>query len=102
MVANLRGLREAGRIFMLPTYSFVISVFILMGLGFYKYATGQVVATVPILPIAQPLSLFLILRAFSAGCTALTGVEAISDGVLVFKPRNGKMLAPHYCGWGQF
>lgn len=54
MVANLRGLREAGRIFMLPTYSFVISVFILMGLGFYKYATGQVVATVPILPIAQP------------------------------------------------
>ena len=90
MVANLRGLREAGRIFMLPTYSFVISVFILIGLGLYKYATGQVVATVPILPIAQPLSLFLILRAFSAGCTALTGVEAISDGVLVFKPPEWK------------
>ncbi|CAD5980183.1 Potassium transporter KimA [Planktothrix tepida] len=90
MVANLRGVREAGRIFMIPTYSFIISVFVLMGLGFYKYSTGQVIATVPILPVSQPLSLFLVLRAFAAGCTALTGVEAISDGVLVFKPPEWK------------
>ncbi|MBE9145939.1 APC family permease [Planktothrix mougeotii] len=90
MVANLRGVKEAGRIFMIPTYSFIISVFVLMGLGFYKYSTGQVIATVPLLPVSQPLSLFLILRAFAAGCTALTGVEAISDGVLVFKPPEWK------------
>ncbi|MBD2482459.1 APC family permease [Planktothrix sp. FACHB-1365] len=90
MVANLRGVKEAGRIFMIPTYSFIVSVFVLMGLGFYKYSTGQVIATVPVLPVSQPLSLFLILRAFAAGCTALTGVEAISDGVLVFKPPEWK------------
>lgn len=90
MVANLRGVKEAGRIFMIPTYSFIISVFILIGLGFYKHATGQVVATIPTIPVAQPLSLFVILRAFAAGCTALTGVEAISDGVLVFKPPEWK------------
>lgn len=86
MVANLRGLREAGRIFMLPTYCFIISIFVLIGLGLLKQATGQIIPVASTATTATAsLSLFLILRAFAAGCTALTGVEAISDGVLVFK-----------------
>jgi amino acid transporter len=86
MLANLRGVREAGRIFMMPTYSFIASIFLLIILGLFKQATGQVPTEPVSLPVHQSLSLFVILRAFAAGCTALTGVEAISDGVLVFKP----------------
>ena len=85
MLANLRGLREAGQIFMVPTYSFIISIFLLIGVGLFKQATGQAASSLPALPHTESLSLFLILRAFAAGCTALAGVEAISDGVLVFK-----------------
>lgn len=90
MLANLRGVREAGQIFMVPTYSFIVSIFLLIGVGLFKQATGQVVSSLPTIPQTEPLSLFLILRAFAAGCTALTGVEAISDGVLVFKPPEWK------------
>jgi len=87
MLANLRGLRESGRIFMVPTYAFIISVFILILAGFYHQATGQIHASPPALKSAvEPISIFLILRAFSQGCTALTGVEAISNGVPAFKP----------------
>ncbi len=57
----------------------------MIGLGFYQQAFGQIPQSYPALPIKEELSLFFILRAFSAGCTALTGVEAISDGVLAFK-----------------
>ncbi|MGH2416344.1 MAG: APC family permease, partial [Microcystaceae cyanobacterium] len=86
MWANLRGVKEAGRIFMVPTYAFIVCIFLLIGAGLLK----QVMGNIPSLPQSLPtgsesLSLFLILRAFAAGCTALTGVEAISDGVLVFK-----------------
>ncbi|HEY9845307.1 MAG TPA: APC family permease, partial [Candidatus Caenarcaniphilales bacterium] len=90
MLANLRGVRESGKLFMIPTYAFIISIFILIGLGLYQQATGQVPETAPVIQAAQPLSLFLILRAFSSGCAALTGVEAISDGVLAFKPPEWK------------
>lgn len=90
MLANLRGIRESGRLFMMPTYAFIISVFILIGLGFYQQAIGQVTSDYPAIPVHESLSLFFILRAFSAGCTALTGVEAISDGVLAFKPPEWK------------
>lgn len=85
MLANLRGVRESGRLFMIPTYAFIVSVFVLIGLGLYQQATGQIPQSYPAIPITESLSLFFILRAFSAGCTALTGVEAISDGVLAFK-----------------
>lgn len=86
MLANLRGVRESGRLFMIPTYTFVLSIFILIGLGLYQQATGQVVqSSTPVPATEESLGLFLILRAFAAGCTALTGVEAISDGVLAFK-----------------
>lgn len=84
-LANLRGVKESGNIFMIPTYAFIISIFVLIALGLFKYATGQVPIEYPSIPVKEGLSLFFILRAFSAGCTALTGVEAISDGVLAFK-----------------
>lgn len=88
-LANLRGVKESGQIFMIPTYSFVVSVFVLIAVGLFNQITGQVVPMPPQTELHQAtetLSLFLVLRAFAAGCTALTGVEAISDGVLVFKP----------------
>lgn len=86
MVANLRGVRESGKLFMIPTYAFVVSIFILIGIGFYRQFTGYVPEVYPDnLRVTESLSLFFIMRAFSAGCTALTGVEAISDGVLAFK-----------------
>lgn len=89
MLANLRGVKESGTLFMIPTYAFVASIFLMMGVGFFNQLTGHVVPVVAPAEIAhrtaEPLGIFLILRAFAAGCTALTGVEAISDGVLVFK-----------------
>jgi len=85
MLANLRGVKESGRLFMIPTYTFVVSIFILIGLGLFQQATGQLPQNPATVPAQVSLSTFLILRAFAAGCTALTGVEAISDGVLAFK-----------------
>jgi len=90
MFANLRGLRESGKIFMVPTYAFIVGIFILIGCGLYQQATGHVLPTLENIPAKEPLRLFLIARAFAAGCTALTGVEAISDGVLAFKPPEWK------------
>ncbi|MBV8886263.1 MAG: APC family permease, partial [Chroococcidiopsidaceae cyanobacterium CP_BM_RX_35] len=87
MLANLRGVRESGRIFMIPTYAFIVSIFILIISGLFHQVTGQVNAITPEVPKAvEPLGIFLILRAFSQGCTALTGIEAISNGVPAFKP----------------
>ena len=85
MLANLRGVRESGRLFMIPTYAFIVSIFVMIGLGLYQQSIGQVPQSYPSIPVVESLNLFFILRAFSAGCTALTGVEAISDGVLAFK-----------------
>ena len=91
MLANMRGLRESGRIFMIPTYAFILSVFVMIAGGFYYQLTGQIHANPPALKSAvEPLGVFLILRAFSQGCTALTGVEAISNGVPAFKPPEWK------------
>lgn len=85
MLANLRGVKESGQIFMIPTYAFIVSIFVLIAIGLFQQATGHISPVYPPLPVKEGLSLFFILRAFSAGCTALTGVEAISDGVLAFK-----------------
>ncbi len=90
MLGNLRGLRESGRIFMIPTYTFIVSICILIAVGLYQQATGQISASPPIIQATEPLGIFLILRAFSQGCTALTGVEAISNGVPAFKPPESK------------
>ena len=75
---------------MIPTYAFIVSVLIMIAVGFYNQATGQIHASPPVIQAAEPLSLLLILRAFSQGCTALTGVEAISNGVPAFKPPEWK------------
>jgi amino acid transporter len=88
---NLRGIRESATVFALPTYIFIISLLALLITGIYKLIAGSLVAPPPLesepllVGPVQALSLFLILRAFSAGCTALTGVEAISNGIPAFK-----------------
>ncbi|MEW5956784.1 MAG: APC family permease [Chloroflexota bacterium] len=94
MVINLRGVKESGITFAIPTYFFLVMMFLTVGVGFFRYLTGslgQVVEPPPLEMIhsAQALSLFLILRAFASGTTALTGVEAISNGITAFKePRS--------------
>ena len=89
---NLRGIRESATIFALPTYVFIFTILALLIIGFFKLANHSLMAAPPLNneqvlagPV-QALGLFLILRAFSAGCTALTGVEAISNGIPAFKP----------------
>jgi amino acid transporter len=89
---NLRGVKESGRVFALPTYFFVATVMITLFVGAYRYLTGtlaQVEGVEMLHHSASNLGLFLILHAFSSGCTALTGVEAISNGITAFKePRS--------------
>ena len=87
-VTNLRGVRESGQIFAAPTYLFVVSVLGMVAWGVGGAALGMLPAKPyePHAPGLEGIGLFLFLRAFSAGCTALTGVEAVSDGVPAFKP----------------
>jgi amino acid transporter len=100
MLANLRGLRESGRIFMVPTYAFILSAFMLIAVGLYHQVTGQIHPSPPAFQTAaEPFGIFLILRAFSQGCTALTGVEAISNGVPALSHQSGKMPAPQCSTW---
>ncbi|MBA2776003.1 MAG: APC family permease [Chloroflexia bacterium] len=85
---NLRGIRESGTIFALPTYLFLIGMAVMLSIGFVRNALDG-------FPVQEPsreamigtgsVGIFLILRAFSSGCAALTGIEAISDGVPAFK-----------------
>jgi amino acid transporter len=90
-LANLRGVRESGALFAVPTYIFIFSLAFMLIMGFVKYFTGWSMggdhATHTIITPQQTenLTIFLILRAFSQGCTALTGIEAISDGVPAFR-----------------
>ncbi len=87
MFANLRGVKESGNLFMIPTYAFIVSIFVLIVWGLVKSLTGiNVPPNYPEIPIQQTLiGPFFLMKAFSAGCTALTGVEAISNGILAFK-----------------
>lgn len=84
-MANLRGTKESGRIFAIPTYAFIFGLSGTIIFGFYQYLTGHTIAAAPPPKVIEPITLFLILRAFSSGCSALTGVEAISNGVQSFK-----------------
>ncbi len=94
MVINLRGVRESGNAFAVPTYFFLAMITTTVGIGLYRYFTGSlgmVENPPPVLLIqaAQPFTFFLILRAFSNGTSAVTGVEAISNGITAFKePRS--------------
>jgi amino acid transporter len=92
-VGNLRGIRESGNIFAVPTYFFVFGVALLLGTGTFRYLTGGIV------PVDMPLppntghhavTTFLLLTAFANGCTAMTGVEAVSNGVPAFRPPEAK------------
>ncbi len=86
-IANLRGVRESGRIFAIPTYLFIVSFAIMIGAGLAKsfFSSERAVVTHALAVPTQELSLFLLLRAFASGCAALTGVEAISNGIQAFK-----------------
>jgi amino acid transporter len=96
-VGNLRGLRESGRIFAVPTYFFLATILALIAAGAFRAVTGQVAAVVPAgTPTPSgvaTLSTFLVLRAFANGCTAMTGVEAVSNGVPAFKPPEARNAA---------
>ena len=90
MVVNLRGVKESGAMFAIPTYFFVVMMFLTVGVGFVRYLAGSLGTVVDPPPIemvhtAQAVTLFLILRAFSGGSTTLTGVEAISNGIPAFR-----------------
>ncbi|MBA3841624.1 MAG: APC family permease [Actinobacteria bacterium] len=95
-VANLRGVREAGLLFAFPTYAFVMSIFLVIGVGFTRCATGScptAVTTHPMSAGTGGVTLFLLLRAFASGSTALTGVEAIANGVNAFRRPHGRNAA---------
>jgi amino acid transporter len=97
---NLRGIRESGLIFSIPTYVYLVSIFTLLAIGFFRFASGTMpVYSAPaawqVTTVAEPLGILLILRAFSSGSVALTGTEAVSNGVPAFKPpepRNAQIV----------
>ena len=87
-IVNLRGLRESGTIFAIPTYIFIVSALLLIAVGCIKSFLIQhqpIIGHYQYVAAIEPLSVFLILRSFAAGCSAMTGVEAISNGVPAFK-----------------
>lgn len=98
MIGNLRGIRESGNIFALPTYLFVGSALVMIGLGMFRVVVlGE--GAPPSKPLSgapdalQPLGILLILRAFASGSVALTGTEAIANGVPAFKPPEARNAA---------
>ncbi len=99
-MVNLRGVRESGLVFSIPTYVYLVSIFGVLGLGIFRYITGTMPeyhapAAWLSAEAAEPLGLLLILRAFSSGSVALTGTEAVSNGVPAFKPpepRNAQIV----------
>jgi len=87
-VVNLRGVRESGSIFAIPTYIFIGSALLLIIVGSVKSFFIQhdpIIGTFPPVQATESLTLFLVLKSFAAGCSAMTGVEAISNGVPAFK-----------------
>jgi amino acid transporter len=93
MLVNLRGVKESGRAFAIPTYFFLGMAVLTVGTGLFQALRGTLGTVTGVDPIPmtvlQPLTLFLILRAFSSGSTALTGIEAISNGIPAFRePRS--------------
>jgi amino acid transporter len=90
-LVNLRGVRESGAVFAIPTYVYLVSIFGLLAIGFFRFLTGTMPeyhapAAWLAAQQAEPLGILLILRAFSSGSVALTGTEAVSNGVPAFKP----------------
>ena len=89
MAVNLRGLRESGTIFAAPTYIFLGSALLMIGLGILRTLLGQPPQVTDVLPVhvtAETFGLLLLMRAFADGCSAMTGTEAVANGVPAFKP----------------
>ncbi len=85
---NKRGVRESGRAFSIPAYFFLASIFFMLGVGLYKMLTGSLDSVEDVahpIEATQSISFFLLLRAFASGSTAVTGIEAISDGIQTFR-----------------
>ena len=93
-LANIRGVRESGRIFAVPTYVFIASFLLLIVVGAWRLLPGSLPpAPPPAVAATEPLVWFLVLRAFSSGCTAMTGTEAISNGIPAFRPPESRNAA---------
>ena len=87
-IVNLRGARESGSIFAILTYIFIGSALLLIAVGCIKsflFQHNPIVGQFQYVAATEPLSLFLILNSFAAGCAAMTGIEAISNGIPAFK-----------------
>ncbi len=98
MVGNLRGIRESGNIFSVPTYFFIAMILGLIGVGIWRSVVGTIVPVEPTEPLYVPeaagaFTTFVLLRAFANGCTAMTGVEAVADGVPAFRKPEAKNAA---------
>jgi len=102
VIGNLRGIREAGKVFAIPTYLFILTFAAMLVTGFIRYAMGVEAPPPPpsegAVAVTGSLGLFLVLRAFSSGCSALTGLEAIANGVPAFKAPESKNAASTI-GW---
>ena len=97
---NLRGIKESGRTFAIPTYGFVLCVYAMLAVAFLKIGFGDGItaesAQYGLRRTAETgglLTVFLVLRAFASGCTALTGVEAVSNGIPAFQPPKSRNAA---------
>jgi amino acid transporter len=100
--ANLRGVRESARVFAVPTYLFIGTFAVLVVGGLFRLLSGHLEPLPPSPPQATTaLTWFLVLRAFSSGCVALTGTEAISNGIPAFKPPESRNAAITL-GWMAF
>ncbi|HEX9426594.1 MAG TPA: APC family permease [Candidatus Polarisedimenticolia bacterium] len=96
MFGNLRGVRESGAIFAVPAYLFIVSMSLMILVGIARALLHEPPLQAPaaaLPPISHALTAFLLMRAFSAGCTALTGIEAISNGVQAFRPPEARNAA---------
>ena len=97
LLVNLRGVRESGKFFAVPTYLFIGTLLLMLGMGGAQLLSGHIAPVTPPDLAGQAamesLSIFLLLRAFSSGCTALTGVEVISNGVSAFRAPEPKNAA---------
>jgi amino acid transporter len=98
-IINMRGVKESARLLSIPTYFFLATAFLMLGVGMFRAVTGTLPTVTGVEPIHHaaneliPFSFFLVLRAFSSGCTALTGIEAISNDTQLFEQPRAKNAA---------
>jgi amino acid transporter len=94
MVINLRGVKDSGTLFASPTYIFIGSMLILIAVGLFESLTGQLHSVTGVAPLTgiatENMGIFLICKAFADGCSAMTGTEAVANGVPAFKPPEWK------------